>query len=46
MRPFLILPLIALMGLSACQTVAGAGRDLQDAGEAITDESQEAQAAL
>ena len=38
-----ILPLLALMVLSACETVEGAGRDLQTAGEAITEESQDAQ---
>lgn len=37
------LTLLALMILSACETVQGAGRDLQTAGEAITEESQDAQ---
>lgn len=39
-----LLPLLALMILSACETVEGAGRDIENAGEAITDESQNAQA--
>ena len=39
-----LLPLLALMILSACETVQGAGRDLETAGEAITEESQDVQA--
>lgn len=35
--------LLALLGLVACETVEGAGRDLQTAGEAIQDEAQETQ---
>jgi entericidin B len=41
-----LLPLLALMALSACETIAGAGRDLQGAGEVITDEAQETQAEI
>jgi entericidin B len=37
------LALLALFGLVACETVEGAGRDLQTAGEVITDEAQDAQ---
>ena len=40
---FVLLPLIALMGLAACETVEGAGRDLQTAGAVVTDEAQDAQ---
>lgn len=40
---FIVVALTALMGLAACQTVEGAGRDLQSAGEAVTDTAQEAQ---
>ena len=36
-----LLPLLAILLLSACETVQGAGRDLESAGEAITEESQE-----
>ncbi len=38
-----LLPLIALLALAACETVQGAGRDLQTAGEAITTESEDVQ---
>ena len=38
--------LLALLGLAACETVEGAGRDLQTAGEAITDEAQDAQSGM
>lgn len=44
MRYLTLLPLLALMILSACETVEGAGRDLETAGEAITEESQDVQA--
>ncbi|MES2143141.1 MAG: entericidin A/B family lipoprotein [Pseudomonadota bacterium] len=37
----MFLPLIALMTLTACETIKGAGRDLEGAGEAITDQAQE-----
>ena len=40
---FVLLSLIALMGLAACETVEGAGRDLQTAGAVVTDEAQDAQ---
>ncbi|WP_431300628.1 entericidin A/B family lipoprotein [Tabrizicola sp. BL-A-41-H6] len=43
-RTFALLPLLAILAIAACETVEGAGRDLEDAGEAITSESQEAQA--
>jgi entericidin B len=35
--------LLALLGLVACETVEGAGRDIKTAGEVITDEAQDAQ---
>lgn len=35
--------LLALGLLAACETVEGAGRDLQDAGASITEEAQKAQ---
>ena len=34
---------LALFGLAACETIEGAGRDIEDTGEAITDASQNAQ---
>ena len=43
MKYLTLLPLLALMILSACETVQGAGRDLETVGEAITEESQDAQ---
>jgi len=33
----------ALFAMAACETVEGAGRDLQTAGEVITDEAQDTQ---
>ena len=42
MRKFLI-PLLALVALSACETVKGAGRDLQSAGAVVSREAAEAQ---
>ncbi len=41
------LPAVALLGvmaLSACETVEGAGRDMQNAGQAIEGEAQQTQA--
>ena len=46
MKYLTLLPLLALMMLSACETVQGAGRDLQNAGEVITEESQDVQAGI
>ena len=42
----LFLPLIALLTVTACETIQGAGRDIESAGEAITDQSQETQAEM
>lgn len=39
----MVLALLAFGALIACETVEGAGRDLSSAGDAITEESQEAQ---
>ena len=38
--------LMAVMGLAACETVQGAGRDLSTAGQVIQQESAEVQAGL
>ncbi|MCI5041333.1 MULTISPECIES: entericidin A/B family lipoprotein [Donghicola] len=35
--------ILVLFGLAACETIEGAGRDIEDTGEAITDASQNAQ---
>ena len=37
------LALLAAGALAACETVEGAGRDIQTAGQVVTDTSQEAQ---
>ncbi|UFM63779.1 entericidin A/B family lipoprotein [Paracoccus sp. MA] len=39
-------PVLALLALAACQTVQGAGRDIQSAGQVITRESHEAQSGM
>jgi predicted small secreted protein len=44
--PFVLLPLLALLALTACETVQGAGRDLQTAGAVVTDEAQDAQSGM
>ncbi len=41
--PFALLSLFALVSLAACETIEGAGRDLQTAGAVVTDEAQQAQ---
>lgn len=41
-RTTTLLPLIALMALGACNTFAGAGQDLQNAGWALRTEAQRA----
>ena len=38
--------LLMLMGLSACNTTAGLGRDVQETGEFITDGAQETAAEM
>ncbi|WP_284164736.1 entericidin A/B family lipoprotein [Frigidibacter sp. SD6-1] len=40
---FLALAAIMVFGLSACETFEGAGRDIENAGEAVTDAAQDAQ---
>ena len=40
--PFIAL-ILATFALSACETVQGAGQDISNAGDAITEESQEVQ---
>ena len=40
------LAVMALLGISGCETIEGAGRDLETAGEAITEEAQETRAGM
>lgn len=44
--PRLILPLIAVLALTACETVKGAGRDLEGAGEALSSTASSVQSDL
>lgn len=37
------LPLIALLALTACETIEGAGRDLEGAGATISQEARKTQ---
>jgi predicted small secreted protein len=41
--PKILILLLALGTLAACNTVSGAGQDLQAAGSAVTGEAEEAQ---
>jgi len=43
---FPVLAITAILGLSACETVKGAGRDMQNVGQAVTSEAAEAQAEM
>ena len=44
--PKILLTLLALAALAACNTVSGAGEDLGAAGSAITDEAEETQSEM
>lgn len=44
--PRLTLTLLALLTLAACETMEGFGRDVEQAGEVITEESVETQAGM
>lgn len=39
----LLLPLLALLAISACETMKGAGRDLQAGGAALSSEAKKAE---
>ncbi len=39
-----MLPLLALFALSACETVEGMGQDVQTAGAVVSDEARDVQA--
>ncbi|KFI32175.1 entericidin EcnAB [Haematobacter massiliensis] len=41
-----LLPLLAILGLAACNTMAGAGRDIQSGGAALTGEARKTQAQM
>ena len=41
-----LLVLLALLAVAACETIEGAGQDIEKAGEAITEESRQAQAGM
>ncbi len=38
--------MLALLGVTACETIEGAGQDMENAGEAISEEANEAQAGM
>ena len=46
MKPLrtIALPLLALLALAACETIEGAGQDLQGAGAAVSAEARRTQA--
>lgn len=44
--PRLTLALLTLFTLAACETMQGFGRDVEEAGEEITEESVETQAGM
>ena len=39
-------PFIALAALAGCETIGGAGQDIEAAGEAITEQSNEVQSEI
>ena len=41
-----LIALLALLGVAACETIEGAGQDIENTGEAITDGAQEVQAEM
>ncbi len=41
--PLFILPVLAMVLLTGCETVKGVGRDVQTTGEVITDGSRQVQ---
>lgn len=40
---FAMLPLLLILGLAACETMEGAGQDIESAGEALSDQAEETQ---
>ena len=45
-RLIILIPLLAVMTLTACKTVKGAGRDVQGAGAVVTQGAAEVQSEL
>ena len=45
-RAIRLLPVIALLAAAACNTVAGAGRDISAAGTAVNDQARQTQAKM
>lgn len=45
-RPTVLIPLIAVLTLAACETVKGVGRDVQGAGAVVTQGAAEVQSEL
>lgn len=45
-KSLILIPLLALMAVSGCETFKGAGRDLQGAGRTVTTGAAEVQAEL
>lgn len=41
-----LMPLLGLLAVAACNTVAGAGRDISAAGTAVNQEARETQAKM
>jgi entericidin B len=41
-----LIVLLALLGVTACETIEGAGQDLENTGEAISEEAREVQAGM
>ncbi len=41
--PLALIPLLAILGLAACETIGGAGQDLQAGGRAISETAEEVQ---
>lgn len=42
-RIFKLTPLLALMAIAGCETMQGAGRDMESAGQVLTQQSANAQ---
>ncbi|SFD03819.1 entericidin A/B family lipoprotein [Tropicimonas isoalkanivorans] len=45
-KPLSLFAILALFALSACETVQGAGRDIENAGETVTDTAQDVEQSL
>ena len=44
--PKIVFAILAMLTLAACNTVRGAGQDVQSAGDAISDEAAETQSEM